>query len=68
MKKTICKVISIIMVAICIFAVVLCVKVINEPVRGFLDFRDLALAIFGGVGVVSAIIAFISGKIGWKKQ
>ena len=56
------------MVAICIFAVVLCVKVINEPVRGFLDFRDLAFAIFGGVGVVSAIIAFITGKIGWEKQ
>ena len=68
MKKTICKVISIIMVAICIFAVVLCVNVINEPVRGFLDFRDLAFAIFGGVGVVSAIIAFITGMIGWKKQ
>lgn len=68
MKKNICRVISILMVAICIFAVVLCVKVINEPVRGFLDFRDLAFAIFGGVGVVSAIIAFVTGKIGWAKK
>ena len=68
MKKNICRVISILMVAIRIFAIVLCVKVINEPVRGFLDFRDLAFAIFGGVGVVSAIIAFITGKIGWAKK
>lgn len=68
MKKIVCRAISIIMVAVCIFTVVLCVKVINEPVRGFLDFRDLAFAIFGGVGVASAILAFITGKIGWKKK
>ena len=52
----------------CIFAVVLCVKVFNEPVRGFLDFRDLAFAIFGGVGIVAAIIAYITGKTGWKSE
>ena len=68
MKKTICKVISIIMVAICIFAFALCVKVFVEPTHGFLDFSTLAYAIYGGVGVISAIIAFITGKIGWKKQ
>ena len=45
MKKMVCKVISVIMCVICIYAIVMCVKVINEPVRGFLDFRDLAFAI-----------------------
>ena len=67
MKKTICRVLSIIMFAICIVSFALCVRVYFEPVRGFLDMRDLGYAIFGGAGVISAIIAFITGKIGWKK-
>ena len=68
MKKIVCRVISVIMCATCICAIVLCVKVFNEPVRGFLDFRDLAFAIFGGVGIVAAIIAYITGKMGWKSE
>lgn len=68
MKKKVCKVISVIMCGICICTVVLCAKVLNEPVHGFLDFRDLAMAIYGGVGIIAAIIAFITGKIGWSNK
>lgn len=68
MKKMVCKVISVIMCVICIYAIVMCVKVINEPVRGFLDFRDLAFAIFGGVGLLSGIVAFFIGKKGWNSK
>ena len=68
MKKIVCRVISVIMCAICVCTIVLCVKVINEPVRGFLDFRDIAFVIFGGAGIMAAIIAYITGKIGWKSE
>ena len=68
MKKTICRVISVIMLAFCIFAFAMCVKVFTESTQGFVDLRTFAYAIYGGVGVVSAIVAFITGKIGWTKQ
>ncbi|MBQ3138254.1 MAG: hypothetical protein IJB68_01925 [Ruminococcus sp.] len=68
MKKNICKVISVIMLGICIYAIVLCIKVVDTPVHGFLDFTDLALMIFVGVSIVSAIVAFITGKIGWANK
>lgn len=68
MKKTVCKVISVIMCTICICAIVLCVKVFSEPTHGFIDFSSLAYAVYGGVGIVSAIIAFVTGKIGWKSK
>lgn len=68
MKKTICKVVSAIMIVVCAVALGLCIKVSFEPVRGFLDMRSLGYVIFGGVGAISAIIAFITGKIGWAKE
>lgn len=68
MKKKVCKVTCVIMCAVCIWAIYLCMKVITEPVSGFVDLRSLALAIYGGVGAVTAIIAFITGKIGWSSK
>ena len=68
MKKIICKVISIVMCIICICAIVLCIRVVDAPVYGLLDFRDIAFAIYGGIGILSAIIAYFTGKNGWKKD
>ena len=43
MKKTICKVISVVMIAVCIFAFALCVKVFIEPTHGFFRFQYTCL-------------------------
>lgn len=67
MKRVVCKVVCVIMSVICLFTIYLCVKVITEiPV--FVDLRSVSLVIYGGVGLVTAMIAFVTGKIGWKNN
>ncbi len=66
MKKTICKVISVIMCAVFIYAIIALIRTAFEPVYGFLDFSGFAMAIDIAVGLVAAIIAYFTGKAGWK--
>lgn len=66
MKKTICKVISVIMGAVSIYAIVSCIRTAFAPVYGFMDFSGFAMAIDIAVGLVAAIIAYFTGKAGWK--
>lgn len=59
-----CKGICIIMCVICLVSIYVCVKAITE-VPVFVDLREPVLAIYGGAGMLAAMISFITGKIGW---
>lgn len=66
MKKTICKVISVIMCAVFIYAIIALIRTAFEPVYGFVDLSGFVMAIDIAVGIVAAIIAYFTGRIGWK--
>lgn len=66
MKKTICKVFSVIMCAVFIYAIIALIRTAFEPVYGFLDLSGFAMAIDIAVGIVAAIIAYFTGRISWK--
>lgn len=52
------------MCVICLVSIYVCVKAITE-VPVFVDLREPVLAIYGGAGMLAAMISFITGKIGW---
>ncbi len=66
MKKTICKVISVIMGAVFIYAIAGCIRTAFAPVYGFMDFSSHARAVDISVGLTAAVIAYLTGRIGWK--
>ena len=68
MKKKILKYISVIMTIITAFSVVLLVLTfINPSSGGFIDLTNVVRYFLLGVGIISGLIAFITGRFGWKK-
>lgn len=68
MKKKILKFISVIMTLIAILAVLLFVLTFIDPGSGgFIDLTNVVRYFLVCVGVVTGLIAFITGYFGWKK-
>ncbi len=63
MKKTICKIVSIIMATLTIVAIIGAVTVTGS---GFLDLSNIAQYFLIGFAVIFAIVALITGRYGWK--
>lgn len=54
------------MCAVFIYAIIALIRTAFEPVYGFLDLSGFVMAINIAVGIVAAIIAYFTGRIGWK--
>ena len=68
MKKKILKCISVVMMMIVAIAVVLLVLTfINPSSGGFIDLTNVVRYFLAGIGIISGLIAFITGHFGWKK-
>ena len=68
MKKKILKCISIVMMMIAATAVVLLILTyINPGSGGFIDLTNVVRYFLAAVGIISGLIAFITGHFGWKK-
>ena len=64
MKRTICRVLSVIMLAATAFLVWCAVTVTGG---GFLDLSNIVRYVLTGMAVISGVIALILAKVGWKK-
>ena len=68
MKKKILKCISVVMMMIAAIAVVLLILTfINPGAGGFIDLTNVVRYFLAGIGIISGLIAFITGYFGWKK-
>ena len=68
MKKKILKCISIVMMMIAATAVVLLILTfINPGSGGFIDLTNVIRYFLAAVGIISGLLAFITGHFGWKK-
>ena len=68
MKKKILKCISVVMMMIAALAVVLLILTfINPGSGGFIDLTNVVRYFLAGIGIISGLIAFITGHFGWKK-
>ena len=68
MKKKILKCISVVMMMIAAIAVVLLILTfINPGSGGFIDLTNVVRYFLLGVGIISGLIAFITGRSGRKK-
>ena len=68
MKKKILKCISVVMMIFAAIAVVLLILTfINPGAGGFIDLTNVVRYFLAGVGVISGLVAFITGHFGWKK-
>ena len=54
------------MCAVFIYAIIALIRTAFEPVYGFVDLSGFVMAIDIAVGIVAAIIAYFTGRIGWK--
>ena len=64
MKRTICRVLSVIMLAATVFLIWCAVMVTGG---GFLDLSNIVRYVLTGMAVISGVIALILAKAGWKK-
>lgn len=64
MKKTICKILSVIMLAVTAFLIYCAITVTGS---GFLDLSNIVRYVLTGMAVISGVIALILAKVGWKK-
>ena len=68
MKKKVLKCISVVMMIIAAIAVVLLIYTFFESgAGGFIDLTNVVRYFLAGVGIISGLIAFITGLFGWKK-
>ena len=68
MKKKIIKCISVIMTIITAFSVILLVLMfINPSSGGFIDLTNVVRYFLAAVGIISGLLAFITGHFGWKE-
>ena len=64
MKRTICRILSVIMLAVTAFLIYCAVTVTGS---GFLDLSNIVRYVLTGMAVVSSVIALLLARIGWKK-
>lgn len=65
MKKTLCKIVSIMMTALTILSILCAITVTGG---GVLDLSNLARYFFIGFAVVFGIVAAITARCGWKSK
>ena len=65
MKKTICKIASVITAVLAVLAIIGAVTVTGS---GFLDLSNIARYFLIGFAVVFGIAAVITGRYGWKSR
>ena len=65
MKKTICKIASVITAVLAVLAIIGAVTVTGS---GFLDLSNIARYFLIGIAVVFGIAAVIAGRYGWKSR
>lgn len=64
MKKTVCRILCVIMLAVTAFLIYCVVTVTGS---GFLDLSNIVRYVFTGMAVISSVIALLLARIGWKK-
>ena len=64
MKRTICRILSVIMLAVTAFLIYCAVTVTGS---GFLDLSNIVRYVCTGMAVISSVIALVLARIGWKK-
>ena len=64
MKSIICKILSVIMLAVTVFLIYCAVTVTGS---GFLDLSNIVRYVLTGMAVISGAIALVLARIGWKK-
>ena len=64
MKRTICRVLSVIMLAVTAFLIWCAVTVTGG---GFLDLSNIVRYVLTGMAVISGVITLVLARIGWKK-
>ena len=64
MKKTICRILRLIMLAVTAF-LIWCAATVTGG--GFLDLSNIVRYVLTGMAVISGVIALLFAKMGWKK-
>ncbi len=64
MKKAICRILSVIMLAVTAFLIYCAITVTGS---GFLDLSNIVRYVLTGMAVISGAIALVLARIGWKK-
>ena len=64
MKKVVCRIISIFMIAITVLAIIAAATATGS---GFLDLSNIGRGVLIGIALIAGIIAGITGGIGWRK-
>ena len=64
MKKVVCRVVSILMIATTVLAIIATATATGS---GFLDLSNIGRGFLIGIACITGLIAGIAGGIGWKK-
>jgi len=64
MKKTICRILSAIMLAVTAFLIYCTITVTGS---GFLDLSNIVRYVLTGMAIISGAIALMLARIGWKR-
>lgn len=64
MKKTMCRILSIILLVVTVFLIWCAVTVTGH---GFLDLSNIVRYVLIGMAVISGVVALVLAKIGWAK-
>ncbi len=64
MKKTICRILSVIMLAVTAFLIYCTITVTGS---GFLDLSNIVRYVLTGMAIISGAIALMLARIGWKR-
>ena len=65
MKKAICRIFSVIMLAVSVFLIYCAITVTGS---GFLDLSSTVRYVLTGMAVISGAIALVLARIGWKNE
>ncbi|MCI9430872.1 MAG: hypothetical protein HFF70_00385 [Oscillospiraceae bacterium] len=64
MKRTICRILSVIMLAVTAFLIYCTITVTGS---GFLDLSNIVRYVLTGMAIISGAIALMLARIGWKR-
>lgn len=64
MKKTVCRILCVIMLAVTVFLIYCVITVTGS---GFLDLSNIVRYVLTGMAVISGAIALVLARIGWKR-
>ena len=64
MKRTICRILSVIMLAVTAFLIYCTITVTGS---GFLDLSNIVRYVLTGMAIISSAIALMLARIGWKR-